>query len=66
MSWLIANPLAACAIVGATTAAQVEENVRAAGWALTGRRWRRSIGFARSQLAGASRGAECCRVGKGA
>jgi aryl-alcohol dehydrogenase-like predicted oxidoreductase len=36
MSWLLANPLVACAIVGATTAEQVEENVRAAGWALTG------------------------------
>ena len=36
MSWLTANPLVACAIVGATTAAQVEENVRAAGWVLTG------------------------------
>jgi aryl-alcohol dehydrogenase-like predicted oxidoreductase len=35
MSWLVANPLVACAIVGATTAAQVEENLRAAGWALT-------------------------------
>jgi aryl-alcohol dehydrogenase-like predicted oxidoreductase len=35
MSWLIANPLVACAIVGATTAEQVEENVRAAGWVLS-------------------------------
>jgi aryl-alcohol dehydrogenase-like predicted oxidoreductase len=36
MSWLVANPLVACAIVGATKAEQVEENVRAADWALTG------------------------------
>lgn len=35
MSWLVANPLVACAIVGATKPEQVEENVRAAGWALT-------------------------------
>jgi aryl-alcohol dehydrogenase-like predicted oxidoreductase len=35
MSWLVANPLVACAIVGATTPEQVEENVRAAGWALS-------------------------------
>jgi aryl-alcohol dehydrogenase-like predicted oxidoreductase len=35
MSWLIANPLVACAIVGAAKPEQVEENVRAAGWALT-------------------------------
>jgi aryl-alcohol dehydrogenase-like predicted oxidoreductase len=35
MSWLVANPIVACAIVGATTAQQVEENVRAAGWVLT-------------------------------
>jgi aryl-alcohol dehydrogenase-like predicted oxidoreductase len=35
MSWLVANPLVACAIVGATKAEQVEENVRAAGWMLS-------------------------------
>jgi aryl-alcohol dehydrogenase-like predicted oxidoreductase len=35
MSWLIANPLVACVIAGATKAEQVEENVRAATWVLT-------------------------------
>jgi aryl-alcohol dehydrogenase-like predicted oxidoreductase len=36
ISWLVAQPLVSCVIVGATKAAQLEENVRAAGWALTG------------------------------
>jgi aryl-alcohol dehydrogenase-like predicted oxidoreductase len=35
MSWLVVNPLVSCIIAGATRAEQVEENVRAAGWALT-------------------------------
>jgi aryl-alcohol dehydrogenase-like predicted oxidoreductase len=35
MSWLVANPLVTCAIVGATSAEQLEENVRAAGWVLS-------------------------------
>jgi aryl-alcohol dehydrogenase-like predicted oxidoreductase len=35
MSWLLANPLVSCVIAGATTPEQIEENVRAASWALT-------------------------------
>jgi aryl-alcohol dehydrogenase-like predicted oxidoreductase len=35
MSWLVAQPLVSCVIVGATKAEQIEESVRAAGWALT-------------------------------
>jgi aryl-alcohol dehydrogenase-like predicted oxidoreductase len=35
MSWLLANPLVSCVIVGATKAEQLQENVRASNWPLT-------------------------------
>jgi aryl-alcohol dehydrogenase-like predicted oxidoreductase len=35
LSWLLHRPMVASVIAGATTAEQVEANVRAAGWALT-------------------------------
>ena len=35
MSWLLARPLVASVIAGATKAEQVEDNVRAAAWALS-------------------------------
>jgi aryl-alcohol dehydrogenase-like predicted oxidoreductase len=35
MSWLLANPLVSCVIVGATKAEQLAENARAGNWALT-------------------------------
>jgi aryl-alcohol dehydrogenase-like predicted oxidoreductase len=34
-SWLLREPAVASVIAGATTAAQIEQNVRAAGWSLT-------------------------------
>jgi aryl-alcohol dehydrogenase-like predicted oxidoreductase len=34
-SWLLASPLVASVIAGATTAEQLEQNVRAAGWRMT-------------------------------
>jgi aryl-alcohol dehydrogenase-like predicted oxidoreductase len=49
MSWLLGNPLAACAIVGATRPEQLEENVQAAGWALTREEMDEIDGFARSR-----------------
>jgi aryl-alcohol dehydrogenase-like predicted oxidoreductase len=36
MSWLLANPLVSCVITGATTAQQIDENVRSSTWTLTG------------------------------
>jgi aryl-alcohol dehydrogenase-like predicted oxidoreductase len=35
MSWLVAQPLVCGVIAGATKPEQIEENVRAAEWALT-------------------------------
>jgi aryl-alcohol dehydrogenase-like predicted oxidoreductase len=35
MSWLLHRPAVASVIAGATRPKQVEQNVRAAGWALT-------------------------------
>ena len=35
LSWLLRRPAVASVIAGATTAEQVEQNVHAAGWALT-------------------------------
>jgi aryl-alcohol dehydrogenase-like predicted oxidoreductase len=35
LSWLVQRPTVASVIAGATKPEQVEENVRAAGWALT-------------------------------
>jgi len=35
MSWLAANPVVSSVIAGATKAEQLEQNVKAVGWALT-------------------------------